>query len=156
MIAKKPHIVLMSISALIIGVAAYKLFEPIVSSHFESIENKEKAVFITKVLAKDISGLSLKEIVVNENTFTLTLLLQDSDENYYTEVRRLMESRGCEILLDDALEIKSINISVFTKRTNMLVLNRIYTEKKCMQQITQLDRRRKRVAKLTQTIWTSH
>jgi len=136
MIAKKPHIVLMSISALIItGVAAYKIFEPIVSSHFESIENIEKAVFITKLLAKDISGLSLKEIVVNEDTFTLTLLLQDSDENYYTEVRRLMESRGCEILLDDALEIKSINISVFTKRTNMLVLNRIYTEKKCMHQI---------------------
>ena len=101
-------------------------------TYLQTNKNNDAAKVIANFISKDISGLAYKSNIIDQNTSTINLTLAESDESVYVNVRKVVKERVCVIIKNNQPQIPSLNINIYTSRSQTIIYSGLLNANKCI------------------------
>ena len=101
-------------------------------NYLQTNKNTDVAKDIAAFISHDISGLTYKSNIINKNTATINLTLTGSEENVHANVRKMVSERACVIIKDNQPQIQSLNINIYSSRSQAIMYSRLLHANKCI------------------------
>lgn len=101
-------------------------------NYLQKNKNTDIAKDISAFIIQDIPGLQYQSNIINKDTTTINLTLVGSEELLDAQARKMVVERGCIIIENNQPQIKSLNINIYSSRSQAIMYTRLLHASKCI------------------------